>query len=103
MSTRENIRLITRAPFLASLFSRGEWFETRFVGNPEDRFSRVVASYISVACSTALEQILQVQQIIIFKKNNEEAVHQIFCYALHRLICKSFVTTTHRARERRGL
>ena len=41
---------------------------TRFVRNPEDRSSRVVASYISVACSTALGQILQVQQIIIFKK-----------------------------------
>ena len=54
--------------FLASLFSRGDWFETRFVGNPEDRFSRVLAAYISVACSTALGQILKVQQIIIFKK-----------------------------------
>ena len=32
------------------------------------RFSRGVASYISLACSTALGQILQVQQIIIFKK-----------------------------------
>ena len=52
---------------LASLVSRGDWFETRFVRSPEDRFSRVVASYNSVACSTALEQILQVQQIIIFK------------------------------------
>ena len=40
-----------------------------FVGNPKDRFSRV-------ACSTALEQILQMQQIIIFK-NNEKAIHQI--------------------------
>ena len=35
-----------------------------FVGNPEDRFSRVVAC---VACSTALGQIFQVQQIIILK------------------------------------
>ena len=25
--------------FLAYLCSRGDWFETRFVGNPEDRFS----------------------------------------------------------------
>ena len=39
---------------------------TRFVGLPEDRFSRVVAC---VACSTALGQILQVQQIIILKTN----------------------------------
>ena len=39
-----------------------------FVGNPEDRFSRVVASYIYVACSRALGQILQEQQIIMFKK-----------------------------------
>ena len=26
-----------------SMFSRRDWFETRFVGNPEHRFSRVVA------------------------------------------------------------
>ena len=58
--------------FLASLFSRIDWFKTRFVGNPEDRFSRVVA------CLTALGHILQVQQIIILKINNEEAVHQIY-------------------------
>ena len=51
--------------FLASLFSRRDWFKTRFVGNPEDRFSRVVAC---VACSTALGHILQVQQIIILKE-----------------------------------
>ena len=50
-----------------SIFLLGDWFEPLFVGNPEDRFSRVVASYISVACSTALGQMLQVQQIIIFK------------------------------------
>ena len=46
------------------------------MGNPEDRFSLIMASDISVACSTALEQILQMQQIITFK-NNEEVVHQI--------------------------
>ena len=51
--------------FLASLFSLREWFKARFVGNPEDRFSRVVAC---VACSTALGHILQVQWIIIIKK-----------------------------------
>ena len=51
--------------FLASLFSRRDWFKSRFVGNPEDRFSRVVAC---VACSTALKHILQVQQIIILGK-----------------------------------
>ena len=51
--------------FLASLFSRRDWFKTGFAGNPEDRFSRVVAC---VACSTALEHILQVQQIIILGK-----------------------------------
>ena len=51
--------------FLASLLSWRDWFKTRFVGNPEDRFSRVVAC---VACSTALGHILQVQQIIILKK-----------------------------------
>ena len=26
--------------FLASLYSRGDWFESRFVGNPEDRVCR---------------------------------------------------------------
>ena len=26
--------------FLASLCSGGDWFESRFVGNPEDRFCR---------------------------------------------------------------
>ena len=52
--------------FLSSLFSRRDWFETSFVGNPEDRFSRVVAC---VACSTAIGQIFQVQQIIILKTN----------------------------------
>ena len=48
--------------FLSSLLSRRDWF----VGNPGDRFSRVVAC---VACSTALGQIFQVQQIIILKTN----------------------------------
>ena len=54
--------------FLSSLFSRKlrHWFETRFVGNPEDRFSRIVAC---IACSTALGQIFQVQQMIILKTN----------------------------------
>ena len=60
--------------FLASLYGRRDLLKTRFVGSPEDRFSRVVAC---VACSTALGHILQVQQIIILK-NNEEAVHQIY-------------------------
>ena len=48
--------------FLSTLFSRRDWF----VGNTEDRFSHVVAC---VACSTALGQIFQVQQIIILKTN----------------------------------
>ena len=52
--------------FLSSPFSRRDWFESRFVGNPEDRFSLVVAC---VACLTALGQIFQVQQIIILKTN----------------------------------
>ena len=57
--------------FLLSLFSRRDWFETRFGGNLEDRFSRVVAC---VACSTALGQIHRVEQIIILKT---EPVHEI--------------------------
>ena len=69
------ILLREKFQFLASLFSQRDWFKTRFVGNPEDRFSRVVAC---VACSTALGHILQVQQILKLKKNNEEAVHQIY-------------------------
>ena len=52
--------------FLSGPLSRRDLFETRLVGNPEDRFSRVVAC---VACSTALGQIFQVQQIIILKTN----------------------------------
>ena len=51
--------------FLASLFSRRDWFKTRIAGNPEDRFSSVVAC---VACSTVLGHILQVQQIMILRR-----------------------------------
>ena len=32
--------------FLASLSGWGDWFESRFVGNPQDRFSRVEAHII---------------------------------------------------------
>ena len=76
--------------FVSSLFSGRDWFETRFVGNTEDRFSRVVAC---VACSTALGQIFQVQQIIILKQiklggcSSDCALHCLI--GLH----KSFVTT----------
>ena len=93
--------------FLSSLFSRRDWFETRFVGNPEDRFSRVVAC---VACSTALGQILQVQQIIMLKQIwwggcSSDIITRVTLFdgALHRLIHKSFVTTAHRDWKRRGL
>ena len=94
--------------FLASLFSRRDWFKTCFVGNLEDRFALVVAC---VACSTALGHILQVQQITILKKwwggcSSDILVLTgvtLFDCALHRLIHKSFVTTAHRAGERRGL
>ena len=67
-------RIITRLAssekkinFHSSLLSRRDWFETRFVGNREDRFSHVVTC---VACSTALGQIFQVQQIILLKTNS---------------------------------
>ena len=90
--------------FLSSLFSRRDWFETRFVGNQEGSFSRVVAC---VACSTALGQILQVQQIIILKTNIMRGLFIGFINGNHtqyyRLIHKSFVTTAHRAGERWGL
>ena len=58
-------RLATSFNFLASLLSQGDWFETCFVGNLEDRITRVETSYISVVCSTALEQILQVQCLLL--------------------------------------
>ena len=89
--------------FLSSLFSRRYWYETCFVRNPEDRFSRVVAC---VACLTALGQIFQVQQIIILKTN---IMRRLFIgyinvnLSIWLHIHKSLVTTAHRARERRGL
>ena len=102
-----NLHLLReKIQFLARLFSRRDWFKTRFVGNPEDRFSRVVAC---VAGSTSLGHILQVQQTIILKKlwggcssDILTGVTLLDC-ALHRQIYKSFVTTAHRAREWRGL
>ena len=66
--------------FLSSLFSRRDWFETRFVGNPEDSFSRVVAC---VACSTALGQIFQVQQIILLKTNIIRRLFIEYIYGNH--------------------
>ena len=33
--------------FLASLCNWGDWFESRFVGYPEDRFCRIVAKFFS--------------------------------------------------------
>ena len=92
--------------FLSSLFSRRDWFRTPFDGNPEDRVSRVV---VCVACSTVLGQIVQVQQIITLKTNIMRLFIgynngiTLFDCALHRLLHKSFVTTAHRAGERRGL
>ena len=52
--------------FYLACLAEGSGLILAFVGNPEDRFSRVVAC---VACSIALGQILQVQQIIILKTN----------------------------------
>ena len=34
---------------LASLCSLAGWFESHFVGNPEDRFSRIAAHILSAA------------------------------------------------------
>ena len=34
--------------FLASHYGWGDWFETRFAGNPEDRFCRVEAQMLSL-------------------------------------------------------
>ena len=78
--------------FLSSLFSRRDWFETRFVRNPEDRFSRVVAC---VACSTNISSATDNN---IKNKFNEEPASDIltgitlFDCALHRLIHKSLGT-----------
>ena len=49
--------------FLARLSSWGDWFETRFVGNPKDRFCRNEA-HIEVFANKLLA--------IIWKKNNAE-------------------------------
>ena len=71
--------------------------------NPEDRFFGIVAC---VACSTALGQIFQVQQIIILKGGCSSDIFTattLFDCTLHHLIHKSFVATAHRAGARRGL
>ena len=39
--------LKTNFKFLISLCSCGEWFESRFVGNPEDRFCTVMQFVLS--------------------------------------------------------
>ena len=76
------IRINSKINFLASLFSRRDWFENRFVELPEDRFSRVVAC---VACSTDLGQILQLQQILReFEKEPEELMFNIGLTKQHR-------------------
>ena len=41
--------------FLASLCSWGDWFETRFVRNPEDRFSCNEAHMLVVDCDFELD------------------------------------------------
>ena len=57
MSTRENIRLIARTPFLASLCSCGD---NRFDRNPEDRFSRTEAQFIFIIyCPDCLFRLLK--------------------------------------------
>ena len=40
--------------FLASLCSWGDLFETRFVGNPEDRFSRVAVQMLSAYLASGI-------------------------------------------------
>ena len=93
--------------FLSSLFSRRDWFETPFVGNSEDRFSRVLAC---VACSTALGQIFQVQQIIILKTNIMRRLFIGYINGNHIIWLHSTSSNTqairnyaHRAGGRRGL
>ena len=85
--------------FLSSLFSRRDWFET-LVGNPEDRFSRVVAC---VACSTALGQIFQVQQIIILKTNIMRRLFIGLRSTSSNRPTQVIRNYAHRAGERRGL
>ena len=64
-------RIISKINFLASLFSRRHWFDTRFGGLSADRISRVVAC---VACST----ITSAADKNIKNKYNEEAVNQMY-------------------------
>ena len=52
--------------FYLACLAEGTGLRLAFVGNLEDRVSRIV---VCVACSTALGQIFQVQQIIISKTN----------------------------------
>ena len=52
--------------FYLACLAEGTGLRLAFVGNPEDRFSRVVAC---VTGSIALRQIFQVQQLIILKTN----------------------------------
>ena len=50
--------------FLASLCSLGDWFETLFVGNPEDRFSRDEAQ-ICLARETGRIAFVGVMDLIV--------------------------------------
>ena len=86
--------------FLSSLFSRRDWFETPFVGNPEDRFSGVMAC---VACSTVLGQIFQVQQIIILKPNIMRRLFIGLRSTSSNRPTQVIRNYVHRAGERRGL
>ena len=65
----------------AKLQFSSDWFETRFVGNPEDMFSCGVASYLG----SSRTHITSATDNNILKQNNEEAIHQIWALSRENL------------------
>ena len=56
-----------------SILSQGAWFETRFVGNPEDRFSRVAASNLDSSrtnITSATHNILKIMRKLFIRYVN---------------------------------
>ena len=51
---------------LASLCSLGDWFESLFVRNPEDRFCHDEAHFIIGCCSTSLSKLVMIANYYLF-------------------------------------
>ena len=60
--------------FLSSLFSRRNWFGTRFDGNPEDRFLRRGLCYLIDSSRTNISSATDND----IKNKYNEAVHGIY-------------------------